>query len=274
MFETRTARRPVLIAVKVTIRRSLPWIPPTSVEKSARTSSLALSRTVALRMFQSNARPAINSETTESQIAAEFSTGTSKHRLSAQAATSPRGRHDCEIPKMRQAMKDNCLVTAETAGWIALATLLAVLYDLVWRKRPRLRLRIRTWRDSTRLDLVFMNRGGSALSILKVVIQVFDGEKYPKIEWDGEPISVPPFGAQALRLETPSPASGSIMVETIPMGERWFALPDPGWVGHQPGRIERIWRRLLDWGSVPRGASQDLRGQKSPPTSDSPLKLK
>jgi hypothetical protein len=132
-------------------------------------------------------------------------------------------------------------------------------------------MRIRTWKDSTRLNLVFINRGGSAYSVLRVVIQAVPDGTFPKVEWDGGPIEVQPFGAQSLRLETPEPAAGSILIEAIPMGERWFALPEPGWSGHESGWLERAWRRITGWGRVPRGVSQELRGQGRPPSPEKPV---
>ena len=143
------------------------------------------------------------------------------------------------------------------AAWIALITLFAVLYDLLWRQRPRMRMRIRTWKESTRLDLTFINRGGASYTVLDVIIQIQGSDgSFPKVGLDAEPIDVPPFGARTIVLDTPNRASGSILVETVPMGERWFALPAPGWLGQQPRWLAQKWRGATGWGRVPKGVSR------------------
>ena len=163
----------------------------------------------------------------------------------------------------------------DSAAWIALITLGAVLYDLLWRGRPRLRARIKTWKDSKRLDLMLINRGGGSYTVVQVTVEIARGDgSYPKVTWDGGPVVVAGHNAVSIRLDPPLQAAGSILVETVPMGERWFPLPPPGWSGHQKRWIPKTWGRLTGWGDVPRGVSRELRGQGRPPSLEEPTKFR
>lgn len=153
--------------------------------------------------------------------------------------------------------------------WLSGLTLIAVLYDIIWIRRPRLRMRIKKWHGSDDLDLMFINRGGVSYTVIQVLLQISlpDGT-HPKVKWDSEPIDVPAYGARHARLEPPAEATGHIWVEAVPMGDRFVPLPEPGWDGHSPGPLGRLFRKLTGWGTIPKGVSRELRGYRSPPDPD------
>jgi len=155
------------------------------------------------------------------------------------------------------------------AVWLSGLTLLAVLYDIIWIRRPRLRMRIRKWHGSTDLDLLFINRGGAAYTVIQVRLEISlpDG-KHLKTDWDTEPIEVPAYGARHARLQPPADATGYIWIEAVPMGDRFVSLPEPGWQGHSLGPLRRLIRRLTGWGDIPKGVSRELRGYRTPPDPD------
>ena len=162
-------------------------------------------------------------------------------------------------------------VTAtEMAVLLAALTLAAVLYDIIWVRRPRLRIRIRKWKGANTLDLMFINRGGASYTVIQVRLQLsLPNGTHPKVEWKGEPMEVPPYGARHIRLEPPAEATGDIWVETVPMGDRFFPLPEPAWLGHSLGWFRRRLRKLSGWGDIPKGVSRELRGYPDPPDPDS-----
>lgn len=54
---------------------------------------------------------------------------------------------------------------------VSLVVMLFVVYDLWWVRRPRLRVRMRRYHDSERLDVTAINRGGGPLTALNVYFE-------------------------------------------------------------------------------------------------------
>lgn len=158
------------------------------------------------------------------------------------------------------------------ADWGSLAVSAAVLafvaYDIWWVRRPRLRVRMRRYRDSERLDMIVINRGGSPLTILNVY---FEESPVPgvglKMEWKPEDGSLPTTlsggSAADWHVELANPMT--MVLAGVPFGERFFAVPPAGWEGRN---------RRLRRGEVFRGITRELKGQRKPPTPEKPLRLR
>ena len=146
------------------------------------------------------------------------------------------------------------------------ATLAFVAYDLWWVRRPRLRVRMRRYHDSDRLDVTVLNRGGGPLTVLNVYFEATpDGQRYLKIEWapdDGTlPVTISGLSAVDWRPELEGPHT--LILTGLPFGERFFWIPPPGWQGHS----RRLRRR-----EVFGGVTRELRGQQRAPTPDRPVR--
>ena len=153
-------------------------------------------------------------------------------------------------------------------GTFALAafTLGFVAYDLWWVRRPRLRVRMRRYHDSDRLDVSVLNRGGGPLTVLNVYFEATpDGVRYLKVQWapdDGTlPVTVSGLSAVDWCPELEGPHT--MVLEGLPFGERFFWVPPPGWQGRQ----QRVGRR-----EVFGGVTRELRGQRRVPTPERPVR--
>jgi hypothetical protein len=148
---------------------------------------------------------------------------------------------------------------------LAAMTLAFVAYDLWWVRRPRLRVRMRRFHDSERLDVTVLNRGGGPLTILNVYFEATpDGVHYLKMQWapdDGTlPVTVNGLSAVDWHPELEGPHT--MVLEGLPFGERYFWVPPPGW----HGRKQRLGRR-----EVFGGVTRELRGQREVPTPEQPV---
>lgn len=163
----------------------------------------------------------------------------------------------------------NWIAIREWGGFAAsIVVVLFVAYDLWWVRRPRLRVRMRRYHNSDRLDVTVINRGGGPLTVLNVY---FEGSPQPglgiKVEWvpnDGTlPVSLGGGSAVDWHPELENPQT--MVLAGVPFGERFFKVPEPGWEGK-----ERRFRR----GEVLGGMTKELKGQRKPPTPERALELR
>jgi hypothetical protein len=149
---------------------------------------------------------------------------------------------------------------------LAAATLAFVVYDLWWTRRPKLRVRMRRYHNSERLDITVLNRGGGPLTVLNVYFEASqDGVRSLKMQWAPKdetlPVTISGLSAVDWRPELEGPHT--LVLEGLPFGERFFWVPPPGW----KGRERRLGRR-----AVFGGVTRELRGQRRIPTPERPVK--
>jgi hypothetical protein len=171
--------------------------------------------------------------------------------------------------------------------WVQIAAALAsvgavalIAYDLLWKSRPRLRVRMKRFHNSDDLELVVLNRGGGPLTVLGVTLQVVEDGQFMKISPATKrgtqiaPFTVVGGGGHHLQLEVPYKLSGSFWIEAFPTGDVWFGYPPPGWSGQRLPWWERAYRKLRRWPNVVKGSSRELKGQRRPPSLERPTRLR
>ena len=154
-----------------------------------------------------------------------------------------------------------------------------IAYDLLWKARPRLRVRMKRFYNSDDLELVVLNRGGGSITVVGLELEVLleDGRSQ-KIEPVSRgtqvtaPFTVPSGGGHHLPLIVPYKLGGSFKIEAFPIGEVWFGYPPPGWRGQRPRWWKLAYRKLRRWPEVPRGSSRELKGQRRPPAPGHPVR--
>lgn len=151
---------------------------------------------------------------------------------------------------------------------LAAATVTLVAYDLWWVRHPRLRVRVRRYHNSDRLDISVINKGGGPLVVLGVY---FEDSPEPgagiKVEWapgDGVlPTTVQSLSVVEWHPELRNPTT--LILEGVPFRERFFKIPEPGW----EGRVRRF-RRANVFG----GETKEMKGSRRPPTPRKPLEIR
>lgn len=164
----------------------------------------------------------------------------------------------------------------------ALAALLAAVlisYDMFWRRRPRPRVRLYRDPATSRVELIILNRGGEAFTVVRMVFEVLEDGRAPKVKLDQShgddtPFVVPAYGAHVVRGKLPADVGGSFMIESIPQGERYFAYPPAFWQGRGRSRLRKTRDWLLRIPEADVASSRDLRGYPRPPREGETVRLR